>query len=530
MALLGSAAMASGAARSEPPDGQVISGVAPEYPASNVAAFARMTGQPGIAVYHRFLNPLEPFNDVLGEIKSINAAGMITWRMMASSSSAPGGNHASIARGDIDSYLVAQGAAAAAFGRPLFLRPNWEMNGDWFVWSTYTSGGSQRPGNSPAQYRQSWQRARIIFEGGSQATVNSRLAAVGLPPLTAGGANLPSATNVAWVWSVTKGPVKQPQKPHKTSDYYPGDPYVDWVGVSLHQYGSTTLSHWTTTIDTKGDPVGRLDDFYNEFAVRHGKPMMLSEWAVAGPPLGNGDNAQYIRDVFAWIAARPKVKAQIYFNRNAGSTTHRLESHPKARAAFTESVTRIHSIFDWRQISTGGPAPLPASSTPVAPAAPSPSKTTTKKTTPSTKTAPRAACSVNGLVGVLPATTKRERVGIFRTRRATVRLSATKRWVKGVVVARGRKPSAVTVTLTGRGVAGARKNARRWVFGARLAPRVANQDLVVTIRRPRAKVQRVRVRLATTKAAVRAAPTPLIARPGGAPPSPGADTPLPAGC
>ncbi|MGD9570668.1 MAG: glycoside hydrolase family 26 protein [Thermoleophilia bacterium] len=328
----------------EPADGQVISGVAPEYGPEKVASFAKLTGQPSVAIYARYSDYLEPLGPILKDIARTDAAGLISWRAIASSSSKPGGTMRSIADGAIDRYLVASAAAARSFRRPLFLRPWWEMNGDWFAWSTYTSSGARRSGNSPATFRKAWQRARIIFDGGSRASVNAKLSALGMRGLTVGNARLPATTNVAWVWSVTKGGVKQPRKPHDTLDYYPGDAYTDWVGMTFNQWGSKSLRFYTSETSRAKDPHARIDDLYAELSVRRGKPFMIGEWGVSSKPLGNGDNPAYVADMFAWIRSHPMVKAQVYFNRKPGSVTHRLEDHPRSRAQFRTSVKGVTSI------------------------------------------------------------------------------------------------------------------------------------------------------------------------------------------
>jgi hypothetical protein len=339
------AGAAAGAERFEPANGRVLSGVAPEYGPENVAAFARATGQPSVAIYGRYTDHLAPFAPILEDIRRTRSAGLISWRMIAGSPTEPGGTLTSIARGDIDAYLVAQAAAARRHGRPLFVRPLWEMNGDWFTWSTYTSGGERRAGNSPAQFRRAWQRARIIFDGGRRAAVDRRLARLRMPGLRTSHARLPPARNVAWVWSLTKGGVKQPDKPHDTIDYYPGDAYVDWVGMTFHQYADKPLRFYTSQTSRAKDRLARADDIYAEFSVRRGKPFMLAEWAVASRPLGNGDNPRYVADMFAWIRARPMVKAQVYFDRVAGSTRHRLEDHPRSRARFASSVRASSPLY-----------------------------------------------------------------------------------------------------------------------------------------------------------------------------------------
>jgi beta-mannanase len=69
--------------------------------------------------------------------------------------------------------------------------------------------------------------------------------------------------------------------------YYPGDEYVDWVGLSLYYYalqeGDNSvpppgyLSAWLTGGNGQAETDIALLNFYNRFAIERNKPMILSE-------------------------------------------------------------------------------------------------------------------------------------------------------------------------------------------------------------------------------------------------------------
>ncbi|KAJ3092043.1 hypothetical protein HDU96_002857, partial [Phlyctochytrium bullatum] len=74
------------------------------------------------------------------------------------------------------------------------------------------------------------------------------------------------------------------------TDYYPGDEYVDWVGLSVYYKGMKDAYPWIRNtvppqdyfeqiIDARGDQ-GGVFSFYRNFAVARGKPFALSEGAV----------------------------------------------------------------------------------------------------------------------------------------------------------------------------------------------------------------------------------------------------------
>ena len=77
------------------------------------------------------------------------------------------------------------------------------------------------------------------------------------------------ATNVRWVWS--------PNVEYSTStpfaDVYPGDAYVDWIGVSGYNDGPTDQWHyWTSLHDV-------FAQSYADLTALSSKPMMIAETA-----------------------------------------------------------------------------------------------------------------------------------------------------------------------------------------------------------------------------------------------------------
>ena len=107
------------------------------------------------------------------------------------------------------------------------------------------------------------------------------------------------AANVAFVWHSYAAPT---YKGYPLSDWYPGDDYVDWVGVSLfgHMYSP--------------DLNKEADDVFN-FAKQHKKPVMVAE----ASPINGIDN----NNIDAWntwfvnflsLSYRKNVKAISYIN------------------------------------------------------------------------------------------------------------------------------------------------------------------------------------------------------------------------
>ncbi len=162
------------------------------------------------------------------------------------------------------------------------------MNGDWYAW------GGAATAKAPPGTSKSWQRMHRIF--GEEG-----------------------ADNVSWVWSPNWN-----SRPDATwnqiQTYYPGDDYVDWVGVS--GYACST------------QPPGQMfDNFYDEYGSR--KPIMISEVGVVDH--GGRTKADWIASFAAWVKTKPAVGAVVWFDTDThpGSTEKwRIDSDKQALAAY----------------------------------------------------------------------------------------------------------------------------------------------------------------------------------------------------
>lgn len=115
--------------------------------------------------------------------------------------------------GDFDAYLTQYAKDIASTGLPLAIRLDHEMNGTWYPWAEQTGSGAPINGNNVGDYVKMWQHVHDIFE--------------------ANGAN----QYVIWVWApniVNNLPAAN-QSTEFLRALYPGDGYVDWVGVSGYQ-------------------------------------------------------------------------------------------------------------------------------------------------------------------------------------------------------------------------------------------------------------------------------------------------------
>ncbi|MCX7919923.1 MAG: glycosyl hydrolase [bacterium] len=126
-------------------------------------------------------------------------------------------------------YIRKWAQAAHTLRMPVFVRWASEMNLSEFNWSGDT-----------AKYVNKWRLLYNIFKE--------------------------EAPNIAMVWAPNWSPTSN------IPGYYPGDEYVDWIGVDMYMGLGTGTTDQT-------DPRTKIQYVYN-FATSHRKPIMLPEWAA----------------------------------------------------------------------------------------------------------------------------------------------------------------------------------------------------------------------------------------------------------
>src|SRR5207245_1265065 len=135
---------------------------------------------------------------------------MIGWR---------GTSLRAIASGRYNALIKRDAIRVRHLHHPIFMRWGYEMNGSWEPWSGARNGG---PGGV-SLYIRAWRLIHNIF-------------------VRAG------ATNAIWVWAPNWEDIPKDSWNHWTH-YYPGDGYVDWVGIDGFNWGtSQSWSHWVDAV------------------------------------------------------------------------------------------------------------------------------------------------------------------------------------------------------------------------------------------------------------------------------------------
>jgi beta-mannanase len=256
---------------------------------------ARVGESPSIVLAYSDFTQAPPIS-ALDQVAARGAETLLTWEPWRAGAGAdqPAFTNASIAAGDHDAHLREWGTALASWGGPVLLRYAHEMNGDWYPWAEGANG------NAPGSYAAAWRHVHDV--------------------VTAQG-----ATNVRWVWT--------PNVPYPGSvdlaGLYPGDAYVDVVGLDGYNWGTGLAGHaWTAPADLLGPGLARLRQ------VAPGTPVVIAE--TASSEVG-GSKAAWNRDLVAYLQAQPDVTAMVWFDMDK-EADWRIGSSPSSADALRDAL------------------------------------------------------------------------------------------------------------------------------------------------------------------------------------------------
>ncbi len=149
-----------------------------------------------------------------------------------------------IAAGAFDDDLAAWGRDVGALGVPVIAEYGTEMNGEWFRWNGRWNGRARGAERFRAAYR------HIIDVTRSAG-----------------------ADNVVWVFHINHADAPR-RRWNRFENYYPGDEYIDWLGVSLY-------SMLGPQEDEPTDFIAGFDQAYARLRrMSPHKPIILSEFGT----------------------------------------------------------------------------------------------------------------------------------------------------------------------------------------------------------------------------------------------------------
>lgn len=189
----------------------------------------------------------------------------------------PDFNLARIYGGAHDDYIRSYARGLAALKMPIILRLNHEMNAQWYPWSEIEIySGRSVNGNQRGDYVKMWRHVHEIF--------------------AAEGAN----DYVIWLWSPNR--INQILRQPDPVEFYPGDTFVDWIGMSGYY---RFYDEAATFAETFGLTLPKLRE------TSTAKPLFLSE--IGATELENHKVA-WIKDLFRGLAANEDIIGFAWFS------------------------------------------------------------------------------------------------------------------------------------------------------------------------------------------------------------------------
>jgi hypothetical protein len=118
------------------------------------------------------------------------------------------------------------------------------------------------------------------------------------------------------------------------ANYYPGNAYVDIVGIDQYDESckmtlpGPTAASWNDLVAEQNG----LDTF-QAFAAAHGKPMSIPEWGLEATP--NGDDPYYVNGIGTFVKDND-VSFQSYFDNDDDGVPMMNSAVPKSLAAYKQ--------------------------------------------------------------------------------------------------------------------------------------------------------------------------------------------------
>mgnify|MGYP006436912631 CR=1 FL=1 len=198
--------------------------------------------------------------------------------------------------GEFDAFFTRWARDARKWGKTVYLRFGFEMNGDWFGW-----------GQRPKQFKRAWRHVHALF------------ADVG-------------ADNVLWVFSpnVLWGDKDAATYLHA---YYPGDRVVDWVALDGYNFGDhyDQWHRWQSYQQIFERSLRALSQYE--------KPLMIAEIGCAED---KERKPVWIKNFLKHVATDKRIDGFIYYDHHDPQ-----KNEPDWRL---DSDTRSHTIFrEWVQ-------------------------------------------------------------------------------------------------------------------------------------------------------------------------------------
>jgi len=214
------------------------------------------------------------------------------------------------AAGRYDAEFATLARTLVSYGEgDAILRLGWEFNGTWYPWSVTSESDAA---DFAAYFRNIVTAMRSVPK-----------------------------TSFRFVWNPNAGPT-----PVAARDAYPGNAYVDYVGLDLYdQVWGVPLDPalaWPRYV-TEANGLAWL----SSFAAAHHKPAVIPEWGVTIRPDGHGlgDDPLFVAKMASWVSTHD-VAFTSYFAFDASDGQHDIldRAFSRSRVVFEESFAATHAV------------------------------------------------------------------------------------------------------------------------------------------------------------------------------------------
>ena len=203
-----------------------------------------------------------------------------------------------IINGDYDAYIKDCVRRMKAIGEPVFLRFGNEMNGDYTVWCDWFYS------KDADLYIDAW---RHIYRIVKQEEAN----------------------NVIFVWNPNDRSYPD-FKWNSPELYYPGSDFVDWVGLTGYNGGTSYPNDTWRNFNDIYRPI------YNEYLLKYpGKPFMITEFACNET---GGDKKAWINECFSSLKNYPNIRIADWFDLTVDKWLYPIDSTPGSKEAFKQGL------------------------------------------------------------------------------------------------------------------------------------------------------------------------------------------------
>jgi glycosyl hydrolase family 26 len=217
-----------------------------------------------------------------------------------------------ILAGEFDAELQSWADAARETNIPILVEFGTEVNDDWGPWNAAWNGAGETAGHGDPHYPDGAERFRDAYRH-----LVSLFREEG-------------ATNVTWFFHADSYP--QYSWWNQLKWYFPGDEYVDWLGIS--DYGSLIPGGPVVGFAHKLDSSG----VYRDLTSLSERPAAVVEMGVVD---GKGrQKPNWIRDAFGALRSGryPRIAAAVWWHMVSGEVDTRIDSSPESLAAFREAL------------------------------------------------------------------------------------------------------------------------------------------------------------------------------------------------